>query len=74
MSLVKSRKNPFTGAVIVADVVLKARDGAADQDKLRTEILTKCRDLLPAYKVPALLRFVPHLAIAASGKLIRANA
>jgi acyl-coenzyme A synthetase/AMP-(fatty) acid ligase len=74
MSLVKSRKNPFTGAVIVADVVLKAGDDGTDQDKLRTEILTECRDLLPAYKVPALLRFVPQLDIAASGKLIRANA
>ncbi len=74
MSLVKSRKNPFTGAVIVADIVLKEREGAADQEQLRSEILSDCRDVLPAYKVPALLRFVPQLDIAASGKLIRANA
>jgi acyl-coenzyme A synthetase/AMP-(fatty) acid ligase len=74
MSLVKSRKNPFTGAVIVADIVLKERDAAADQEQLRSEILSDCRDVLPAYKVPALLRFVPQLDIAASGKLIRANA
>jgi len=74
MSLVKSRKNPITGAIIVADVVLTARDAVADEAQLRSEILTECREVLPSYKVPALVRFVPKLDIAESGKLIRPNA
>jgi acyl-coenzyme A synthetase/AMP-(fatty) acid ligase len=74
MSLVKSRMNPITGSIVVADIVLKACETGADQTELRTEILRACRDVLPSYKVPAMIRFVPELNLAASGKLIRANA
>ena len=74
MSRVKARKNPFTGSVIVADVVLKARDNAGGDDHLRAEILTECREALPQYKVPALVHFVPSLDLTEAGKLIRTNA
>jgi acyl-CoA synthetase (AMP-forming)/AMP-acid ligase II len=75
MSLVKSKRNPITGAVIVADVVLKdapADDGAAD--KLKEELLEACRMSLAKHKVPALLRLVPKLELTAAGKLVRPNA
>jgi acyl-CoA synthetase (AMP-forming)/AMP-acid ligase II len=74
MSLVKSRKNPITGSIIVADVVLTVHDANGDQARLRSEILMECREVLPSYKVPALVRFVPKLDLADSGKLIRPNA
>jgi acyl-CoA synthetase (AMP-forming)/AMP-acid ligase II len=74
MSRVKSRKNPFTGAVIIADVVLKAGEKADDDEQLRAEILSECREALPQYKVPALLRFVPSLELTEAGKLVRSNA
>jgi len=74
MSLVKSRKNPITGSIIVADVVLSDNDAAADQQQLRSEILAECREVLSPYKVPALVRFVPSLDITESGKLVRTNA
>jgi acyl-coenzyme A synthetase/AMP-(fatty) acid ligase len=74
MSLVKSRKNPITGSIIVADVVLSNNDAAADQQQLRSEILAECREVLLPYKVPALVRFVPSLDITESGKLVRTNA
>jgi acyl-CoA synthetase (AMP-forming)/AMP-acid ligase II len=74
MSRVKSRKNPFTGSVIIADVVLKAADKTAGDDRLRAEILGECREALPQYKVPALLRFVPSLELTEAGKLVRSNA
>jgi len=74
MSRVKSRKNPFTGSVIVADVVRKAGDSAASDEQLRAEILTECREALPQYKVPALVHFVPSLEMTESGKLVRSNA
>ena len=75
MSLVKSKRNPITGAVIVAEVVLKdapTDDGAANL--LKEELLEACRKHLAKHKVPALLRLVPSLELSAAGKLVRPNA
>jgi acyl-coenzyme A synthetase/AMP-(fatty) acid ligase len=70
-SLVKSRKSPITGAIVVADVVLKA-DGAADaRPGLEREIIALCRRDLAPYKVPATIRFVSALPMTAAGKLLR---
>jgi len=77
MSLVRARKNPITGAIVVADVVLKSSDddgpGAVIQ-ALKQELIEACRDVLAAYKVPAAIRIVPSLDVTASGKLARASA
>ena len=69
MSLVRARKNPFTGAVVVADVVLKP-DAAAGQD----DILAACRGSLAPHKIPATIRFVPALDVSGGGKLARVGA
>ena len=69
MSLVKARKNPITGAVVVADVVLM--DAAAASPALKDEIIRACERRLAPYKSPALVRFVPSLAVTATGKLTR---
>ena len=74
MSLVKARKSPFTGSIIVAEVVTKTYDGATDQETLCSELLRKCRETLPQHKVPAVIRIVRTIKIAESGKLVRANA
>ena len=77
MSLVRARRNPITGAVVVADVVLAdpARSeapGAADApDAVKNALLDACRRSLAAHKVPAMLRFVPALEFTAAGKLVR---
>jgi acyl-coenzyme A synthetase/AMP-(fatty) acid ligase len=71
MSLVKARKNPITGAVVVADVVMNAK--AADAEAVKREILDACRVTLARYKVPASIRLVPAIEVGASGKLARAN-
>jgi acyl-coenzyme A synthetase/AMP-(fatty) acid ligase len=75
MSLVRSRRNPITGAVVTADVVLADGAGAerepAGNERIRQEILAACRGTLAAHKVPALVRFVPALEMSASGKLVR---
>jgi acyl-coenzyme A synthetase/AMP-(fatty) acid ligase len=71
MSLVKPRANPFTGSIIVADVVL---NGSMDEAAMRADILAGCRATLPQHKVPALVRFVPSLELGASGKLVRHHA
>ena len=73
MSLVSTRKNPITGALVVADVVLKSVAKPAASE-VRIDILRLCRESLPAYKVPATINFVPALAVAETGKLIRLHA
>ena len=77
MSLVRARRNPITGAVVVADVVAAGAPpgaGAPDLERLRAELLSECRRLLPAHKVPAMLRFVPELDLTPAGKLVRPGA
>jgi acyl-coenzyme A synthetase/AMP-(fatty) acid ligase len=78
MSLVHPRKSPITGAIVVAEVVLREEakaDGAdARIGALRGEILDLCRAGLAQHKVPAMIRFVPALSVAASGKLERHHA
>jgi acyl-coenzyme A synthetase/AMP-(fatty) acid ligase len=77
MSLVHPRKSPITGAIVVAEVVLREEaqaDGEAGIGALRSEILDLCRARLAQHKVPAMIRFVPALSVAASGKLERHNA
>jgi acyl-coenzyme A synthetase/AMP-(fatty) acid ligase len=75
MSLVKPRKNAITGAIVVAEVVLESKpeDNATggQNDALKKEILETCRGALAPYKVPAAIRFVSSLDVAASGKLAR---
>jgi acyl-coenzyme A synthetase/AMP-(fatty) acid ligase len=74
-SLVKARKSPITGAIVVADVVLEASPDGADAGArlvaLEREIIDACRRDLAPYKVPAAIRFVPALPISATGKLVR---
>ena len=77
MSLVRARRNPITGAVVVADVVLAdpASSGAADApDAVKNALLDACPRSLAAHKVPAMLRFVPALEVTAAGKLVRPGA
>ena len=69
MSRVSGRRNPITGAIVVADVVLA--DPANDDATFKDAILAACREKLPASKVPAMLRFVPSLELTAGGKLSR---
>jgi acyl-coenzyme A synthetase/AMP-(fatty) acid ligase len=75
MSLVKARISPITGAIVVADVVVKPSTDLGEvvvgNDKLKDDIFLKCREVLAPYKVPATIRFVPSLDVAASGKLAR---
>lgn len=73
LSRVSGRKNPITGAIVVAEVVAADLENGAsfDANTLKEEILKGCRDALPVQKVPAQLRFVPALEMTAGGKLAR---
>jgi acyl-coenzyme A synthetase/AMP-(fatty) acid ligase len=75
MSLVRGKRNPITGAIVVADVVLKSPDGTAiPEAECRREILELCREKLPQHKVPAMISFVSALGVAPAGKLARHGA
>ena len=72
MSLVRPKKSPVTGAVVVADVVLNSASEADERlSEVKGEILKLCRGELARHKVPAAISFVPALAVAATGKLAR---
>jgi acyl-coenzyme A synthetase/AMP-(fatty) acid ligase len=78
MSLVKARRNPITGAVVTAEVVLADESDAGGERpqgaELTREIIEACRRGLPAHKVPAMIRIVPSLEVSAAGKLVRPGA
>jgi acyl-coenzyme A synthetase/AMP-(fatty) acid ligase len=77
MSRVLGRRNPITGAVIVAEVVLhklEYTEPDTNLDSVKNELLQACRRTLAAHKVPAVLRFVPSLELTAAGKLVRPGA
>jgi acyl-coenzyme A synthetase/AMP-(fatty) acid ligase len=77
MSLVKARRSPITGALVVAEVVANRETGSAgaqaQNDALKDAILAACRRALSPHKVPAAIRFVPSLDVAPSGKLARSG-
>jgi acyl-coenzyme A synthetase/AMP-(fatty) acid ligase len=78
MSLVKARKSPVLGSVVIADVVLNS-DADLDpydvaRESVSNEIMESCRRSLSAYKAPATIRIVASLDVAPSGKLQRPNA
>ncbi|MBV9778250.1 MAG: long-chain fatty acid--CoA ligase, partial [Acetobacteraceae bacterium] len=70
MARVWARHSPVTGAVVAADVVLRA--GAdADFEAVRAELLQHCRARLPRWKLPASIRRVSSIGLNASGKVAR---
>jgi acyl-CoA synthetase (AMP-forming)/AMP-acid ligase II len=75
MSVVRPRRNPITGSLVSAEVMLKEAsqpDGADSRTAaIRSEILEICRQSLAHHKVPAIVRYVSSLEVAAAGKLLR---
>jgi acyl-coenzyme A synthetase/AMP-(fatty) acid ligase len=73
LSLVKTKKNPITGALVVADVLLKDPSTPKGDHacELQRTITRFCRESLAPHKVPAAISFVAALAISETGKLVR---
>ena len=71
MSMVHGRRNPMMGALVVADVVLESTSSDLPEKEIAKEILNRCREALPPYKVPVKVSFVPNLNVSAAGKLLR---
>ena len=64
-----ARRNPITGALVAAEVVLS--EGVAADEATKRDILAACRAALPAYKAPSFLNFVAELPMTDGGKLVR---
>jgi len=75
MSLVRAKKNPIMGSIVVADIVLKKydrRQSMADEEAaVKSEISKMCHAALTTYKIPVTVNIVPALPIGATGKVIR---
>jgi acyl-CoA synthetase (AMP-forming)/AMP-acid ligase II len=71
VSRVHARRNPVTGAIVVAEVV--AEDGA-DHAAVENDLRAACAKALARYKAPAVIRFVDALEVTAGGKLKRSDA
>ena len=77
MSRVSARRSPITGSVVVAEIVaLPDADGCMQRPALRLEdeVRAFCRAHLAPHKIPVAVNQVPHLQIAASGKMVRLRA
>jgi acyl-CoA synthetase (AMP-forming)/AMP-acid ligase II len=76
MCLVRAKKSPVTGALVLAEVVLNAGLPSVDRDAaaIKESILEFCRAELPLHKVPALIKIVPSLALSGAGKVMRRDA
>jgi acyl-coenzyme A synthetase/AMP-(fatty) acid ligase len=73
LSLVQTKKNPLTGALVVAEVLLTDPSPPEGEParELQQKIKQFCRESLAPHKVPAAIRFVPAFAISETGKLVR---
>jgi acyl-CoA synthetase (AMP-forming)/AMP-acid ligase II len=58
-------KNPVSGALVAAEVVLRAGE---DPEQAKPRILTACREGLAGYQVPRIFKIVDSIKVAASGK------
>ena len=67
----QGRRSPITGALVVADIVVKPTVAQGLSETIKDEILEACRQALAAHKVPVMLREVASLEVAGSGKLLR---
>lgn len=76
MCVVRAKKSRITGALVIADVVLRRVAPGEERDipAIQEDILQLCRECLPAHKVPAAINIVPVLAMSESGKVLRRHA
>ncbi|MGA7524567.1 MAG: fatty acid--CoA ligase family protein [Acidobacteriaceae bacterium] len=74
--LVRGKKSRITGALVIADVVLRQGAGRDEGDipSIEEDILQLCRESLAAHKVPAAIHIVPMLALSEAGKVLRHHA
>lgn len=70
---VTGRKSPIMGQIVALEVEASERDGD-DVEMLKKRIREYCRELLPSYKVPAIISVVQRLPVNDAGKIDRKRA
>lgn len=65
---VYGKKSGLMGELVAADVV---KSNKFDKHDLKNKILKKCKDGLPAWKQPVLIKFVENIEGSAAGKIER---
>lgn len=63
------KKNPFTGNIVCANVVLKEHYN--DLDVIKEKIIEHCKKSLDAFKIPAIIKFVNELDTTNTSKVKR---
>jgi acyl-coenzyme A synthetase/AMP-(fatty) acid ligase len=72
ISVVRPRRNPITGSLVSADIILKEASPPNDRTAaIRREILEICQQSLAKHKIPVIVHYVSSLEIAGAGKLVR---
>jgi acyl-coenzyme A synthetase/AMP-(fatty) acid ligase len=78
VSLVRPKKNPILGSVVVADVTLKSGVGIGTNSEhirqLKLDIIQFCSTSLPQHKVPVMINLVSELSLGSTGKMARRDA
>ncbi len=69
VSRVIARKNPLSGAILVAEVV--PTQVPENPETFKTELIKYCRTCLPPESVPAIVKLTDQLDVNAAGKLSR---
>jgi acyl-coenzyme A synthetase/AMP-(fatty) acid ligase len=73
LSKVSGRRNPITGMVVVAEVLLIPESTEQQAAKVKEEILSLCHRTLERFKVPMRIAFVPAIQLTEGGKVDRTN-
>ena len=71
LAVVYAKKNPFTGYLVAADVVIDAE--CENPEEFKRKLSDYCATELPPYKRPALIQIVEELNINYAGKVIRSK-
>jgi acyl-CoA synthetase (AMP-forming)/AMP-acid ligase II len=69
---VRSRKNPITGAVVVADILLRHPVTDTEFEDICVSLRTNCELDLARYKMPVIWKQVTSLKMTTTGKIQRA--
>ena len=66
---VYAKRSPILGSLVCADIVIS--DSVIDEKTLKKDIINYCKQNMPKFKIPALLKIVKSIELSQSGKLKR---
>ena len=70
-SKVFGKKNPVLGMLVSAEIVNDKALGLVEEKAFKRELIAFCKGKLDAFKIPAMIKIVEHIAVNESGKVVR---